>query len=130
MTAEELSTLLDELGQRLGPAGEHVFALAVRQVYVVSAAWLIVGVLVLIATAFAWQAIRRYIASEWARWNALPEHEKNYPSLNGKPTHGAVLLYLVPVASGLLGLWIVLGCMVSLLNPEYAAIRDLIGTVR
>ena len=34
MTADQLSQLLDELGKRLGPSGEHVFALAVRQVYI------------------------------------------------------------------------------------------------
>ena len=34
MNATDLSSTFDELGKRLGPAGQHVFELAVRQVYV------------------------------------------------------------------------------------------------
>src|SRR5258708_17084678 len=60
MSGEELAKILDELGQRLGPAGSHVFGLAVRQQFITGAIWSVV----LLGSAFvgvvvATAAIRR-----------------------------------------------------------------------
>jgi hypothetical protein len=47
MTADDIAKILDELGKRLGPAGDHLFALTARQVQI-EAITSIAGVILLI----------------------------------------------------------------------------------
>lgn len=102
MSADDLAKILDELGQRLGPTGEHVFALAVRQQLIEG--WLSVGggiVLLVLSVLGAIVLSRRTYDFEWL--------------FAGIPAIVAAIF----IAFGL----------PQLLNPEYAAIRDLLRAV-
>ena len=111
MTAEQLSKILDELGQRLGPAGEHVFQLAVRQSWINGLLFVIGGVLLILTSvavfSLAWRWTRETYEKEIAR---------------------GVFGFFCLVGSGA-GAVMVMTSLSILLNPEYAAIRDLLSAV-
>jgi len=50
MNPDDIAKILDDLGQRLGPAGQHVFQVAIQQVYVDSTLIGILTIGVIIAT--------------------------------------------------------------------------------
>jgi phosphoglycerol transferase MdoB-like AlkP superfamily enzyme len=123
MNPDDLARILDELGRRLGPAGEHVFALAVRQQYIEGWTWLAaLGVLAIIAA----------IVTAVVRWRITEYNRTNLP---GSKTHvgfgwrvfcyGAVWSLFFLVAFFFLG-----KIATQLLNPEYAAIQDILRAVR
>jgi hypothetical protein len=115
MDADEIGRILDELGERIGPAGERVMELAIRQVYI-DAALAVIGWLVLVA-------IGALVARPLYRW---VQDGGSYSSrdlgalLVGVAWGGALAFTTIALAIGLS----------SVLNPEYAALRDLIGAVR
>lgn len=116
MTPDDIIRLLDELGQRLGPAGERVFALAVRQVYAEALVAILAFAVVVAVGAIA--------APRLARW------------ASGGDTYSAdrplaVLMLALPYGMSV----IVLGCaalltLPGLLNPEYAALSRLLSEIR
>jgi hypothetical protein len=133
MSADELGRILDELGRRLGPAGEHVFALAVRQVYIDGAMSMLAAA---VSLAVGWQALRttrRFRANAWAKWNAKPT---NYPSIDGHPVEDitvalpSLLGYAVVLLAVLAAIGFTSTALTNLLNPEYVAIRDILGAVK
>jgi hypothetical protein len=119
MNAEELARILDELGRRLGPTGERVFELTLR--YVVTDA--IVGTIVSATFLVALLLIWRYAIGRWRRWDD-PNGDKVFVAgLGGSLGLAATVLI------GALCLWQIGVNVVTILNPEYAAIRELVGTV-
>ena len=74
MNPDDIARILDDLGQRLGPTGEYVFSLAVRQVYIDAFAGLLCWLAFAVINAFL----------------VIPD----------------------------------------VLNPEYAALRDILGAIR
>jgi len=101
MNPDDLAKILDELGQRLGPTGSHVFELAVRQQVILGVIGLVAGV-TLVALGI--------IVGFW-EWRKQP------PIIFGPVIAGvSILPFLVALP--------------LLLNPEYAAIRDLLGALR
>lgn len=188
MTADEIGRILDELGDRLGPAGSHVFELAVRQQIVTGALWTVVLLVAAVTAALvAVGAVRRVrrlettisdidrqidaarekyaVTAEGVR-QFRDEKEKaeldamtpkaraawyeqmvgvlNFSSYGyGSPTISADLYKLRDAngnrlfVAGIAGLtaavclvFAFLGPVPAVLNPEYAAIRDLIGAIR
>lgn len=116
MNPDDLARILDELGQRLGPTGEYVFALAVRQVYI-NAVTSVVALSVIVLV--GWFAIPRL-----NRWRTAP---------GADDTGGRDLILLLPafmygaLVIGL-ALW-TLGAVPSIFNPEYAALRDILSAI-
>lgn len=55
MTAEELSKILDELGERLGPAGEHVFQITMQRVAAEAIVSIVFGMVVIPFVVVLWQ---------------------------------------------------------------------------
>ena len=117
MTADELARILDELGQRLGPTGEYVFALAVRQVYIDALIGLGVFAALLVIGLVAFRPIYR-----WA------EDGNSYGDRGIVAILAGVFWALAVLMTGLNALFF--DGLPSLLNPEYAALRDLLGTIR
>ena len=114
MNADDLAKILDELGQRLGPTGEHVFQLAVRQVYIDAVTNVVV--LILLGAAFFALASRFRVA--------LEEDDASYASL---------FLGTATIAIGAVNAFAAMSLIFALtrvLNPEYAALRDIIQTIR
>jgi hypothetical protein len=128
---DDLARILDELGQRLGPAGAYVFGLAVRQVLIGSVLGLSLAVVTGASGYVALRATRKHVAAEWARWNALPEREKDYPHTNGRPDTlgGALWWYLLPGALFIATALIATFALSRLLNPEYAALTDILSRI-
>jgi hypothetical protein len=102
---DDIARILDDLGNRLGPAGEYVFALSVR--YVVTDA--ILGL--------AFGAIAAVIAVVAARWASRQQYEE------------VLLGYLLAGVLGAIAALFGFLNLRTLLNPEYAAIRDILSRV-
>lgn len=111
MNADEITRLLDELGKRLGPAGEHVFELAVRQQVIVSTMWLIGASLVaLICLTILVSAIVYVVRHD--------------DTADGPFNAGAIALFLLipTIVVAVLNI-------PTLLNPEYAAMVAILNTL-
>jgi hypothetical protein len=121
MTPEQLTQLLDELGKRLGPGGAHVFELAVRQAIITSTMQLAAaGVLVAIAVtvlAVVWRFLHRD-TSKLERWSSSDDE--------GVAAVGIVVALFVIV----IAVFGAVNSIPTLLNPEYAALRDLLSQVK
>ena len=105
MNPDDLARILDELGRRLGPAGEHVFALAVRQ-QIINGVFGVIAALILMIVGVVFVVVgRRQIDSDGFEWFA-----------------GGVAWIIAAIA--------LIGGLSLLLNPEYAAIRELLSAVR
>ena len=114
MTPEQLAQILDELGTRLGPTGQHVFELAVRQVYINAA---VVGIIFGV-----WLLITLVAAVPAYRWSQ---------SGNSYSDRGFVL-GTISVFWGIGGLLLFIMVVIyvpSIFNPEYAAIRDILSAI-
>ncbi len=114
MTADDLAKILDMLGQRLGPTGQYVFGLAVRQVYIDAATsavfligWVLLGLVV-------GPRLYRYVT------------EDGQSAYSSRDIGGVI----VAVVYGLVGIMVLLVAAFAIpavLNPEYAAIRDILS---
>lgn len=135
MNADDLAKILDELGQRLGPTGEHVFQLAVRQVYIDAGLSLVVngvGLLFLIGFVVAaakfsigrWRAEVAAYAEGKGRWSPIQRGPDMSDYLFAWVVGG--FLWLIFVCGMILGL---VAALSRVLNPEYAALRDIIGQI-
>jgi hypothetical protein len=136
MNPDDLARILDELGQRLGPTGEYVFALAVRQVYIDAFLGLLVSIPVLIgvtlgtlwgirASRRAWAADVKAYAEGKSRWSLI----RNQPDLVDYAfpwLFGGMAIVVVGGVAGTL----FAASLADLLNPEYAALRDIVGAIR
>jgi hypothetical protein len=116
VTPEQVLQLIDSLAQRLGPAGQHVFELAVRETIIGGIMRLIAG-LVLLAMAAALFAASRH----FYRAASEEEHEEGPPGFD----QAAAGLVLSVVAMVLL--WL---CVPSLLNPEWEALGKIAAAVK
>jgi hypothetical protein len=112
---DDLIRILDELGKRLGPTGEYVFGLAVRQVYIEA----VVGI-GLFAFALMVGAI---VIPRVYRWQQADR--------SGYSERG-----MIATIGGLLAAMLLFGVtanaifqLQNVLNPEYAALRAILGTV-
>ena len=137
MNADDLAKILDELGRRLGPTGEYVFQLAVRQVIISSALGAAVSAIGLIALAIAIAAglrltVSRYrvVAKSYAegkgRWSSIGQTSPDwddyvFPWIFIGLFGGAAMFMLTGIFTS---------SLIRLLNPEFAALHDLIGMIR
>lgn len=110
MTATDLSALLDELGRRLGPAGSHVFDLAVRQQLISGGVQVFVGLVILIGGVLAH---RLYV--------------KNAKDNGNKPDG---FEWGITVFTLVFGLFFFLMGLMTVLNPEWYAISAILNQVK
>ena len=115
MNADDLAKILDDLGQRLGPTGEYVFQLAVQQVYVEAIVTIVATALVAVAGLVVGPRIYKWYKAD-----------KPY-GMRDVPTFMIGLLFSLVMLGGIIG---TLSGLSRLLNPEYAALRDIIGAIR
>jgi hypothetical protein len=116
VTADEIARILDVLGEKLGPAGERVYALALRQMFIDG----IIGTGLFVATTvIAVLAIRPVL-----RWVADGNSYGDRGMAAGLAGVAAAVLWVVLLIN-FAGF-----ALPRLLNPEYAAIRDLLGSIR
>lgn len=115
MNPDDLAKVLDELGERLGPTGEYVFALAVRQVYINA---VLFGVFFVVSVALTVWASSRLI--RWAADDG-PYGDRGLLAVFA----GTIMI----VVTGALGLQFLGFSLPDVLNPEYAAIRDLLSNI-
>lgn len=61
MNPEDIGKILDEIGERIGPAGAYAWEITVRQVVIDASVWLSLGALALVVAlgAFTYAAVRR-----------------------------------------------------------------------
>jgi tellurite resistance protein TehA-like permease len=112
MDADELALILDELESRVEGPGKYLFDLAVREVLLTSILYLILFAVV--ATSLLYILYRIY------RWSRVPHEryeDREFPLVFG----GLFILTVV-----IFGSWIAVSSIVRLLNPEYAAISDIL----
>jgi hypothetical protein len=109
VTPDDLARILDDLGERLGPAGEHAFALAVQHAAI--SAWLgvIAGSLLLIL------GVAVVVLAIWIS--------------DGDADDAVVFVGFLGLLSTALGLAIAFVALPNALVPEYAALRNLLGAI-
>jgi cellulose synthase/poly-beta-1,6-N-acetylglucosamine synthase-like glycosyltransferase len=112
MTPEQLTQFLDELGNRLGPTGSHVFDLAVRYQIISSC----ISILLALATAIMFTALAKWI---WKKREEMSD-EDDIAVVSAIVCIAYPLLMMIPVL-------FVFASMNRLLNPEYSAIQDILS---
>lgn len=185
MSPDDLAKILDELGKRLGPTGQHVFELAVRNVVITNTIWVgfwgvvaVISLATLLVSLYKFRSYGRLLASLSDRIDAdvedrrainnkMGEYERAKQAANleamtakeraawlnqasqtyGFGTRGYVTLSYPSLSefddANLRPLWVAIvsavillfavGCLLirlpGLLNPEYAALRDLLDAI-
>lgn len=136
MTPEDIARILDDLGQRIGPAGEYVFQLAVRQVVITSAVGIVSSIVVLAVTGLT---LRWAIGFTKRRWDhdvaRYAEGKGRWSSIQSGPDMadygfawaGPAIVFLVVGIGAFLTLT---SSVISLLNPEYQALIRLLEAIR
>lgn len=125
MNPEDIGRILDEIGERIGPAGEYAWQITVRQVYLEGILWgAVASIFVLLATValiFIW---RDYY--ERRRQYGAMESPSRYdrPGADGHAflSVGVVGLQIVATFFGI-------ASVIQLLNPEYHAMVWLLGSI-
>lgn len=116
MSADDLAKLLDELGRRLGPAGEHVFALAVQRVIVGGVVGLILGAVLIAVGVVGGRFLWRWVT------------EPGQGPYSDRPMGGALLGFALIVGT-VFGVFSVSTAVIQLLTPEYSALENLLRAV-
>ena len=112
MNPDDIARILDDLGRRLGPAGEYAFSLAVRYEFTSAAISVAFGLLLAVAS-----AIGIVVA-----WRYDDESGASFPIRIFGGLFGSI--------GGVVGLSVSAIALPNLLNPEYAAIRSLLWAIR
>ena len=115
MTAEEISQILDELGERLGPAGSRLFELAIRQVYIDGFLSLALTLATIAAWVIALPKVYRWAMDEVGEYGM---NDRGFVAVIG-----GFLAFVVTVGVAAMAL----SSIPAMLNPEYAAIRKLLS---
>ena len=120
MNADDLGKILDELGQRLGPAGEHVYSVLVKQAQLVGAVQLALGMVLVILGMVAVAVITKLAQADQAR-RADDDYLDSYDP-TGYVFVGGLCLFPIGLGVALLALG-----FLAVFNPEYHAITDLLA---
>ena len=124
MDPNDIAKILDELGQRLGPAGNHIFEITVRQTYINAWTQVIIAVVSTIIL-IVWLS---HLSSRFVdNWNTdiLPPSEVAWTVAHTVVFVALVVITLISVGVVLFG-----GTIGALLNPEYAAMETLLNLIR
>lgn len=109
MNPEDVGRVLDELGERIGPAGEYAWQLTVRQVVIDAALWGALGLFLVALGIFTFALLRR---------NDREADVENRLGLGN--ALGLTAWALLP------GLIVVVTVGTTILNPEYHAMMRLL----
>jgi Ca2+/Na+ antiporter len=123
MTADEIIRLLDELQRRLDGPGRYVFDLAVRQVFLDGVLSLVVGLVLLLAAAFALR---------WSYRTHTRDVEAN-KERDWMHTHSSESPFFVAIGgivAAVLCAMALRAALTNLLNPEWAALTRIIETLK
>jgi predicted PurR-regulated permease PerM len=112
VSAEDLARLLDELGQRLGPTGAHVFELAVWYKVTDALVGMVFGILLAL---LPWLLVR-YVRGR------IDDHDDR--------EFATTIAFVLAVACTVGGAMLVASDIITFLNPEYAALRDIVRTIK
>lgn len=118
MNADEIARILDELGQRIGPTGEYVFGLAVRQAIIGGVVGLVASLVALVAAGLA-------LRFAWRQYQSCECRRVSYSVCGWEPI--GVAVGIVSALVGFCAVVVLADSTFRLLNPEYAALRDLLG---
>ena len=118
MTPDQISQLIDTLTAKLGPAGTHLYEIALRQVYATAIVEVATFIVIGIAGLVAWPRMMRW-------HNASPQtgysNDRDYAiMIFGLIWTGAFLISIVCLFDG----------SIKLLNPEYAAFQMIVSAVK
>jgi len=116
MTPDQIAAILNDLGTRLGPAGQQAFALAVREQYIEG----IIGLLLVIPGVICLWACRWTVG--WMR------RDKGSYSNDREPVAAGAVLLFGGIALGTFGN-AVLFAIPQLLNPEWHAITSILSSI-
>ena len=123
---KELMTRLDAIGDKIGKGAGYIFPLAIRQVYIDAFVIFAATIMIMVATAiFIKMALLYHKTVEDSDNLSRLERDKYemlYITFTVSSIFGAVLLMLFIMIS--------LYQLSYILNPEYAALKSLLNTVK
>lgn len=129
MDPTQLTAILDDIGRRIGPAGQHVYELAVRQAVITGVIELVGGLLLLISAVVIAVVVPLHFKSARRAYEARTL-SGGYRYDSGPDRDIYVVVGVVGVAATLIfGAGCVASSVTHLLNPEYVALRDILSTL-
>lgn len=111
MNPSDIERIIENLTERLGPSAQHLFDLAVRQVYVEAFLWGTIGFAAFVAGGLLARKA----------WNKKAESSGYYGSTD------AEMMVCLGTLVAAIGFVFFVMAVVPLLNPEWAAIENLGG---
>lgn len=144
MNPEDIGRILDEIGERIGPAGEYAWTITVKQVFIDSGVGLVIGaVLLLLSIALIVFGLRsgNVDAEEVARIldakakeesQLYPHTWQNYFDANNvtfESAGTALAAFLVGICGVVVALIVLAFNATPILNPEYHAMIRLLDRV-
>jgi hypothetical protein len=117
MNPEDVGKILDEIGERIGPAGAYAWEITVRQVLIDGAVWSLVGLIAIVGGVVVALAGHRHDAR-------IKERKRQDPYNYETTLDGLRYIGALPMAG--IGLFLLARFGASLLNPEYYAMVRLL----
>lgn len=127
MNPEDVGRILDEIGERIGPAGEYAWTITVRQIYIEAVVWGAVSAVAIIGMAVALTVIWRMYLTKVRHWDSPNERPAGYRSSSWRPEpDGYAFVSIAPLFGFIVGVLGLAASVTKLLNPEYHAMVRLL----
>ena len=125
MTPEQVEQIIEMLAEKLGPLGEHVWAIYVRQVYI-SVIGDMIGAVMFLLAALGFLLGGIWCANRYTRNQEAKPRDSYAYGVGEYQVIGLVICGICGPTALIIGLW-GLSTVTRLLNPEYYAIQMLLG---
>lgn len=130
MNPEDVGRVLDEIGERIGPAGEYAWTLTVRQVYFEAVVWGALSLVMIVGFVIALVVIWRMYLTKVRRWDNPDERPAGYRASSWRPeADGYAFASLAPIFALVLGTLGLATSLMKLVNPEYHAMVRLLERI-
>lgn len=127
MNPEDVGRILDEIGERIGPAGEYAWTITVRQVWIEAIVWGSIALVGAVAMVVALVVIWRMYLTKVRRYDNPDERPGGYRASSYRPeADGYAFVSIAPLFGLAISVVVLAASLTKLLNPEYHAMVRLL----
>ena len=124
MNPEDISDILDEIGERIGPMGSAAWEILVQGTFAVSLVGTIAGILLLIGGIVAAQRLHKYGRT------LIRQDYKNVEQLTDSGIGTLVGAWFVGVFVPIIGVLVTTHNLVGVLAPEFRVLENILATIK